>query len=622
MISKLLLKQGTKYIDVSGYKLIIWGTECARSLSAKLQLDDIDMVVDENPEVCGNAICLYGRNYTVTSPESICEFANERAIVLIGSNLSIKGISEKIEYFWGENKEDYIVKSDDLYGYYESIEELLLSDPIMLKKIVDGNISKKIYGFILKINKIIEDNTENFSKIYIPIREGARISFIVSDKDFHPQNVMHFPVLSDREENNVYGVQALSQTFELKEKLHFDDSIKLYEDKAGFELERFGNVIKDWDNTELVRRVVSILREVHNTDISTDIVRDPWEKLLAVENHIRERSVNFPWELSEKIHKELSEEIRHYKPKLCHGDIICENVLTFNDEPVLIDWEWVGLSDPMFDLCRLSTSFKYSGFNGVSNKDMILEMYLDRVPTAEEKRHYEAMIAYDEYMRYCSYLLTGANRDKYTEKMVTKKIENANMLNMIIESWISIIDDDEKNKKISTLWEEWGALEIVDMICTEFSSYKNVFANYISDAKLLQQNNKTTKRMAFYYKKYGQGGVERVISLLIPLFLKAGYGVVLITEVPKEENDFILPNGVKRYVIPSKNEIDAGRIRYKERGKQLLDIYEKESIDTVSVCSVMIMRGSAGWQIRNCRSILSYMILKEKRIIGFSCQGS
>ena len=124
-------------------------------------------------------------------------------------------------------------------------------------------------------------------------------------------------------------------------------------------------------------------------------------------------------------------------------------------------------------------------------------------------------------------------------------------------------------------------VDIVDMFFYEFPKYKNILASSLLKGDLIQQSKNTTKRIAFYYKKYGQGGVERVISLLIPLFLKAGYGVVLITEVPEEENDFTLPNGVKRYVIPSKNDIDAGRIRYRERGKRLLDIYEKESIDTV-----------------------------------------
>lgn len=61
------------------------------------------------------------------------------------------------------------------------------------------------------------------------------------------------------------------------------------------------------------------------------------------------------------------------------------------------------------------------------------------------------------------------------------------------------------------------------------------------------KNNKT--KIGIYYGRLFNGGVERVISQLIPLYLLAGYEVVLFTNV-KTEDDYTIPSEVQRCIIP------------------------------------------------------------------------
>ena len=60
---------------------------------------------------------------------------------------------------------------------------------------------------------------------------------------------------------------------------------------------------------------------------------------------------------------------------------------------------------------------------------------------------------------------------------------------------------------------------------------------------------KEIKTIALYYYHLTIGGVQRVISLLIPLLQKMGYKVVLITDKEPSENDLALEYCVERVTI-------------------------------------------------------------------------
>ncbi len=57
------------------------------------------------------------------------------------------------------------------------------------------------------------------------------------------------------------------------------------------------------------------------------------------------------------------------------------------------------------------------------------------------------------------------------------------------------------------------------------------------------------RTIGIYYKRMYNGGIERVLSQLIPIFLNHGYKVVLITDVIDEEKEYSLPKAVKRVCL-------------------------------------------------------------------------
>lgn len=72
----------------------------------------------------------------------------------------------------------------------------------------------------------------------------------------------------------------------------------------------------------------------------------------------------------------------------------------------------------------------------------------------------------------------------------------------------------------------------------------------LRDCEELFPRKKAIKTVASFYNRLVNGGVERVMTLLAPIWQNAGYQVVIITEQDPDPLDFSLPEGVQRVIIP------------------------------------------------------------------------
>lgn len=79
----------------------------------------------------------------------------------------------------------------------------------------------------------------------------------------------------------------------------------------------------------------------------------------------------------------------------CHNDPLCENwVMSGKDRMYLIDWEYAGMNDGIWDLADISieASFDY-------DQDMLLlTKYLDREPSKSDWKHFLANKLYVDYL--------------------------------------------------------------------------------------------------------------------------------------------------------------------------------------------------------------------------------
>lgn len=151
--------------------------------------------------------------------------------------------------------------------------------------------------------------------------------------------------------------------------------------------------------TENLEKAALLLRKLHTCNQNTGVpfevldMAASYEKIIS-SNHvalyddydaIKSRVLD--------IRKKL--EIGSDTPVPCHNDPLCENwVLDGEGRMYLIDWEYAGMNDGMWDLADVSIEAALSA----QQDDILLAAYFGRKATVEEYRHFYANKLYLDYL--------------------------------------------------------------------------------------------------------------------------------------------------------------------------------------------------------------------------------
>jgi len=194
------------------------------------------------------------------------------------------------------------------------------------------------------------------------------------------------------------------------------DSPLLYFDDLGRKVMRF---IRDPQpmNEEVMRReenliqAAEIFRRLHTCGEDTGVRFDVFEMADLYERIIRKAGTAF-YDDYKEIRKNVmdikavsdSEIVIDIVP--CHNDSLMGNwVLDGDGKLYLIDWEYSGMNEAMWDLSCLSIEADYKA----QDDDKLLEAYYGRPGTANEKRYLIAAKIYVDYL----WTLWGLTRIPY-----------------------------------------------------------------------------------------------------------------------------------------------------------------------------------------------------------------
>ncbi len=167
---------------------------------------------------------------------------------------------------------------------------------------------------------------------------------------------------------------------------------------------------KDLENIEVVRQLVSGLKQLHQ---STFQLR-PYDKLETTKTNLK--NIGDPFKIIDHFNSITFAIAQRNFPKVpCHNDIHPGNLLYSSEGRVqMIDWDDAGMSDPFYDLARVSIEFCFNSeqnafllrhYFGEPNKVEFTRFYLMR-------QLYLASIATD-------FLLA---QDKPLDEMIQKRL--------------------------------------------------------------------------------------------------------------------------------------------------------------------------------------------------------
>lgn len=182
------------------------------------------------------------------------------------------------------------------------------------------------------------------------------------------------------------------------------DAEMLYFGEDGSKVTRFiKNAItmsaESLKNRERIEQVAEIFKKMHTCGVDTKVPFEVFEMAASYEKVIEDNNVSMYDDYAEikaevmKIKAEVDSLINPKKVP-CHNDALCENWVVGDGRMYLIDWEYAGMNDGMWDVADVSIE---AGFDAEYDH-MLLSAYLGKEPDVTDEKHFLASKIYVDYL--------------------------------------------------------------------------------------------------------------------------------------------------------------------------------------------------------------------------------
>lgn len=210
-----------------------------------------------------------------------------------------------------------------------------------------------------------------------------------------------------------------------------------------------------------------------------------------------------------------------------------------------------------------------------------------------------------QFERYCTMALSFSEISKFSERVTIDdkysqtlaKIETQ-LFDDCFANWNNNVPPKLKGAGLDSMMEYWGDTKVISAIAQKNWYNQGAIANDILTSKRLIVPGRQVRTVATFYHTFKNGGVQRVVSGLMKIWLSLGYKVILITDEAPTDEDYYMPPGVIREVIPS--VADTTRDTYLDRSVAMSEALRKHSVDVLVyhawVTNILL------WDLMTCKA--------------------
>lgn len=148
-----------------------------------------------------------------------------------------------------------------------------------------------------------------------------------------------------------------------------------------------------------IAQAAAIFRKLHSCGVDTHVPFEVFDMAATYEKVIYDNNVPMPADYEERkaqvaaIKAEV--DAAGPAPKVpCHNDPLCGNWVEGDGRMYLIDWEYAGMNDGMWDIAATSIEACFEEKHDL----YFLEQYLGHAPSAAERKHLVASKIYVDYL--------------------------------------------------------------------------------------------------------------------------------------------------------------------------------------------------------------------------------
>lgn len=196
----------------------------------------------------------------------------------------------------------------------------------------------------------------------------------------------------------------------------------------------------------------------------------------------------------------------------------------------------------------------------------------DTISAKKYEAHCNRKRVYEELRKF----LSSENRPDLLP--ICDKMEVRALVDLVYQ-WRYGVVLSESRIAYQYLLAQWGAVPVISEMAHLLWSDLHEVARRLAPSTLpiAATQGKPVHTIAVFYHRMRNGGVERVISLLIPLWKEMGYSTVLVTEEAPAEDDYYVPEDVPRIQISATDFAQNYQLRAKDWSK----IVTEYNVDTI-----------------------------------------
>lgn len=164
---------------------------------------------------------------------------------------------------------------------------------------------------------------------------------------------------------------------------------------------------------------------------------------------------------------------------------------------------------------------------------------------------------------------------------IARKVRR-NLASDCVQQWFHGTPRTDAAKGFDLLVDAWGADQVAGVLHRNLQEKVQHVAMRLPGASALALKNDRIPdggTIGVFYHRLSIGGIQRVLSILIPMYVRMGYKVVMLLEEEHAGEEFELPGDVRRVLLPKPGT------DYLPRGQRLRQVIASERIDAIIHCA-------------------------------------
>lgn len=422
--------QKGQWVDVTEKQAVLYGAgQGCFAFMNEMQLPKVCCVADSSESKWGKEIELLNTIYQIQPPHVLLTLEPEKHYIIITSKEHEGEIKESIAKCIGEEK-FLLCNGQSIFFAYKQIDDMFNYDPLMKKGVLASNLSLAVGHIISLFHSITTMFNQTAIDRFIPSRGGESklVFFFGNETELW---VFSMPGLhNDWERAGIDRDRKSNRElrYALKERVDIDKKITVYEDKNGILIQNYAGEYIDFTREEVKKRVLRQCRKLHQIDEVIEIKNDMIERyFINLTEKALKRAAGGEGDIreAEKAMKKVVSMLRNleYTPRICHCDLSCSNIVSYKGSLFFIDWEYMAMCDPMFDVCGFlfSVGLKLHKESKISYENALRLVYLQL--KQDLFIYFKRNCTQQEYLRAFLVLLIFEYRELLGEALSTGTVD-------------------------------------------------------------------------------------------------------------------------------------------------------------------------------------------------------